>query len=947
MSTITIKKFAEQINLDPERLVKQLNDAGVSGKSVDDVLDDAEKRQLLEFLRGDSGATETRTLSTGRRKITMNRKTTSEIKQTSRTGTTRTVQVEVKKKRTFVKREVLLEQEQQRLQQEQEAAEQAEQERLQQELQQQAELEAQSQAEQETQQAAEQVEVEAVEPESEPVAEEQATEEELVAEPVEEVEAVVEESVQAEEPALTAEEAPAEPVATEELQAEQTDESQAEVVAEADKPQEETSAGQAPVEAAEETAEAKQQEEKADTTPQEPKQAEEPPKRKLPRAIIREAPKKPIQQPQAAQKPAAKTDNKPDADRRGKGKKRRGRDSREELHVKGRRGGRNQRGSRITSSSSDKHGFERPTAPVIREVEIPENISVADLAQAMSVKASEVIKALFKMGTMVTINQTLDADTATILVEDMGHKAVAAKQSDPEAFLQEETPVEEGDLESRSAVVTVMGHVDHGKTSLLDYIRKAKIAEGEAGGITQHIGAYKVATANGDVTFLDTPGHEAFSAMRARGAQATDLVILVVAADDGVKPQTVEAIHHARSANVPIVVAINKIDKEQADPDRVKQELATQEVIPEDWGGDIMMIPVSAHTGQGVDELLDSLALQSEILELKARPEGPATGIVVEARLDKGRGPVATVLVQQGELSVGDIVLVGQESGRVRTMLDSAGNRIKVAGPSVPVEIHGLGGVPAAGDEMQVVSDERKAREAAEFRQTQEREKRLARQQAAKLENMFQNMQDGEQKTVNVVIKADVQGSIEALTESLVKLSTDAVKVSVVHGMVGGINESDVNLAMASSGLVVGFNVRADAASRKLAESEGVEIRYYSVIYDVIDDLKAAMEGLLEPEIKEEVLGYVEVRDVFRVSKLAIAGCYVTEGTVKRNALVRVLRDGVVIFEGNIDSLRRFKDDVNEVKANMECGIGVKNYNDIKVGDQLEIFENVEVKASL
>ena len=607
------------------------------------------------------------------------------------------------------------------------------------------------------------------------------------------------------------------------------------------------------------------------------------------------------------------------------------------------------RAGKIKSSSSEQHVFEKPVAPVVREIEIPENISVADLAQAMAVKSNEVIKLLFNMGTMVTINQTLDTDTATLIVEEMGHKAIASKQADPEAFIAEqEVEVDETDFEPRSSVVTVMGHVDHGKTSLLDYIRQAKIADGEAGGITQHIGAYKVKTSMGDVTFLDTPGHEAFSAMRARGAQATDLVILVVAADDGVKPQTIEAIRHSKNANVPMVVAINKVDKEQADIDRVKQELASEEVIPEDWGGDVQMIPVSAHTGEGVETLLEALALQAEILELKARPSGSASGVVVEARLDKGRGPVATVLVQQGILNAGDIVLVGQETGKVRVMLDSASNTIKAAGPSTPVEIQGLSGVPAAGDEMLVVGDERKAREAAEFRQSQEREARLKRQQAAKLENMFQNMQEGDVKTVNVLIKADVQGSIEALQESLIKLSTDEVKVSVVHGMVGGINESDINLAMASSGFVVGFNVRADAAARRLSESENIEIRYYKVIYDVIDDLRAAMEGLLAPEIKENVLGYVEVRDVFRVAKLgAVAGCYVTEGIVRRNAMVRVLREGVVIFEGNIDSLKRFKDDATEVKANMECGIGVKNYNDIKSGDQLEIFETVEVKATL
>ena len=582
-------------------------------------------------------------------------------------------------------------------------------------------------------------------------------------------------------------------------------------------------------------------------------------------------------------------------------------------------------------------------------MQVPETIGVTDLAQLMSVKASDVVKTLFNMGTMVTINQTLDQDTAILVVEEMGHKAVEATANDPEAFLQDmEVEVAEGELGARCPVVTVMGHVDHGKTSLLDYIRKAKIAEGEAGGITQHIGAYQVETSNGLITFLDTPGHEAFGAMRARGAQVTDLVILVVAADDGVKPQTIEAIKHAQSAEVPIVVAINKMDKEEADPDRVKQELATHEVIPEDWGGDIMMLPVSAHTGDGVEELLEAVSLQSEILELKARTSGNASGVVVEARLDKGRGAVSTILVQQGVLNYGDIVLVGRETGRVRAMIDDSGKSVKTAGPCMPVEIQGLSGVPSAGDEMIVVSDERKAREIAEFRQAEHRDTRLARQQAAKLENMFQQMGEDEQKNVNVLIKGDVQGSIEALTESLVKLSTEEVKVSVVHSMVGGINESDINLAMAASAVVIGFNVRADATARRLAEAEDVQIRYYSVIYDVIDDVKAAMEGLLDPEIKEETLGYVEVREVFKAPKIGvIAGSYVLEGLVRRNASVRVLRDDVVIFEGSIDSLRRFKDDVAEVKSGMECGIGVQNYNDIKVGDQLEIFEKVEVKVTL
>ena len=656
---------------------------------------------------------------------------------------------------------------------------------------------------------------------------------------------------------------------------------------------------------------------------------------------------------QAEPKPASPATPAAAADKTGRAKpKKKVFAGREELHVKRGRKKRKEkrRPNNIKSTTSDQHAFERPVAPVVRDVAIGETISVTDLAAQMSVKAAEVVKELFKMGTMVTINHTLDQDTAMLVVEEMGHNAVEAKADDPEAFIQQSQEVEEdqSSWEARCPVVTVMGHVDHGKTSLLDYIRKAKVTDGEAGGITQHIGAYQVDTSNGKVTFLDTPGHEAFSAMRARGAQATDLIILVVAADDGVKPQTVEAIKHAKAANVPLVVAINKMDKDSADPDRVKQELATEEVIPEDWGGEVIMIPVSAHTGDGVDDLLESIAIQSELLELKARPKGKATGIVVEARLDKGRGAISTILVQHGELQYGDIVLIGRETGRVRAMVNDAGQTIKIAGPSMPVEIQGMSGVPAAGDEVLVVADERKAREAAEFREQKDREARLARQQAAKLENMFSQMGEGEVKNVNVLIKGDVQGSIEALSESLAKLSTDEVKVSVVHGMVGAINESDINLAMTSSAVVIGFNVRADAQARKLAEQEDVQIRYYSIIYEVIDDVKAAMEGLLDPEIREDFIGYVEVREVFKAPKIGtIAGCYVTEGLVKRNAFVRVLRDSVVIFEGTIDSLRRFKDDVSEVKNGTECGIGVTNYNDIKVGDQLEIFEKVEVKVTL
>ena len=912
MSTITIKNFAEQIGIEPERLVKQLNDAGINGKTVDDSLVDEEKRALLDFLRSGGKPTEKSAAAptSSRGKITLKKKTNTEIKQTSKTGIARTVQVQTKKKRTFIKREILEQQEQERQELEQKQREETAQLELEQV---EADKQAQQQAEEQALVAAEHAEAaeaEQVSPEETELASAESSDEPSV-----EIATSPETETPAGLPEEEVESPTSEAVAEQKVEAveEQVVEAKVEPVAEAPiKPRREV------------------------IMPSVIRKASE---RVRVSPIIKQADPKPVEAPKPADNKASKGKRKPFS-------------GREELHVaKGRRKRKEKRRpSSITSSTTDQHGFERPVAPVIREVQIPETISVADLAVQMSVKSAEVVKVLFTMGTMVTINQTLDQDTAMLVVEEMGHSAVEAAQDNPEAFLSatQKVEVDESTFEPRCPVVTVMGHVDHGKTSLLDYIRKAKVTDGEAGGITQHIGAYQVQTESGEITFLDTPGHEAFSAMRARGAQATDIIILVVAADDGVKPQTIEAIKHAKNAGVPIVVAINKMDKTSADPDRVKQELATEEVIPEDWGGDVMMVPVSAHTGDGVDVLLNSIAMQSELLELKARPDGNATGVVVEARLDKGRGAVCTILVQQGQLKYGDIVLVGRETGRIRAMVDDAGNPIKVAGPSTPVEIQGMSGVPSAGDEMLVVEDERKAREAAEFRQVKDREGRLARQQAAKLENMFAQMGEGEVKNVNVLIKGDVQGSIEALTESLVKLSTEQVKVSVVHSMVGAINESDINLAMASGAVVIGFNVRADAQARKLAEHEDVQIRYYSIIYEVIDDVKAAMEGLLDPEIREDVLGYVEVREVFKAPKIGtIAGCFVTEGTVRRNAHVRVLRDSVVIFEGNIDSLRRFKDDVSEVKNGTECGIGVTNYNDIKVGDQLEIFEKVEVKVTL
>ncbi|HVT63071.1 MAG TPA: translation initiation factor IF-2, partial [Legionellaceae bacterium] len=593
------------------------------------------------------------------------------------------------------------------------------------------------------------------------------------------------------------------------------------------------------------------------------------------------------------------------------------------------------------------HGFEMPTAPVVREVLIPETITVAELAKRMSVKAAEVIKIMIGLGAMATINQVIDQETAIIVVEEMGHKAKPLQENALETNLDD--VVSKGGEECpRAPVVTIMGHVDHGKTSLLDYIRRTKVAAGEAGGITQHIGAYHVSTSKGDITFLDTPGHAAFTAMRARGAQATDIVILIVAVDDGVKPQTLEAIQHAKAAKVPIIVAINKMDKPGADPDRVMTELSNYEVIPEAWGGDTMFVPISAKSGLGIDALLDAVLLQAEVLELKAPIDGAAKGIVIESRLDKGRGPVATILVQKGTLHKGDIILAGLQYGRVRALIDDSGHMVEKAGPSIPVEILGLSAIPHAGDEAIVVSDEKRAREVALFRQGKFRDVKLARRQKTSLEGIFENMASNEVKVLNVVLKADMQGSVEAIADALVKLSNDEVKVTVIASGVGGITESDVHLAMASNALLIGFNVRADASAKRLSELEAYTIHYYSVIYDIVDQVKNALSGMLAPQFKEEIIGIAEVRDVFRSPKLgAIAGCMVMEGTIKRNNPIRVLRDNVVIYEGTLESLRRFKDDVSEVRQGFECGIGVKNYNDVKEGDLIEVFETIELKREI
>ncbi|OQS45328.1 translation initiation factor IF-2, partial [Chromobacterium violaceum] len=607
------------------------------------------------------------------------------------------------------------------------------------------------------------------------------------------------------------------------------------------------------------------------------------------------------------------------------------------------------RGGKGRNKQNNQHAFQAPTEPIVHEVLVPETITVAELAHKMAVKAVEVIKTLMKMGMMVTINQVLDQETALIVVEEMGHIGKAAQADDPEAYLD----VTDGETvevveQPRSPVVTVMGHVDHGKTSLLDYIRRAKVAAGEAGGITQHIGAYHVETPRGMITFLDTPGHEAFTAMRARGAKATDIVVLVVAADDGVMPQTIEAIHHAKAAKVPMVVAVNKIDKQGANVERIRQELVAHEVVPEDWGGDTQFVEVSAKMGLNIDALLEAILLQAEVLELKAPVDSLAKGIIVEARLDKGRGPVATLLVQSGTLKKGDVVLAGTAFGRVRAMMDENGKAIDSAGPAIPVEILGLSDVPQAGEDAMALADEKKAREIALFRAGKFRDVRLAKQQAAKLENMFAQMAEGEVQTLSIIIKADVQGSYEALAGSLQKLSTEEVRVAILHSGVGGISESDVNLAIASKAIVIGFNTRADAAARKLAENEGVDIRYYNIIYDAVDEVKAALSGMLAPEKKEQILGTVEIRQVITVSKVGnIAGCMVTDGMIKRSASIRLIRNHVVIHTGELESLKRFKDDVKEVKQGYECGLMLKNFNDIQEGDQLEAFEIVEVARSL
>ena len=838
MSDVTVAQFAEVLKVPVDKLLTQLDEAGIKVKGSDDKISDDAKLELLTHLRRSHGQDESAAGDAAPRRITLKRKSQSELRLSGAQGRSRTVNVEVRRKRTYIKRDVLEEQAQKE-QEELDRKRQEEEDRI----------------------AAEKREQERLEAEKEQVAKQ------------------------------------------EEEQRQKAEQARLDAEVEARK-----SAEQAAAAAAEEKARLEKAEQDART------------RRSKDKA-----------------KPKA-TDT---------------RYGRKELHVAGDKSGRRRRKTpmrrRTVSVSGDsQHGFEKPTAPVVREIEIPENIAVSELAQRMAIKGNEVVKVLFNMGAMVTINQVIDQDTATLVVEELGHVAVPVSDADVDEQLLASEEQLDGEQVSRSPVVTIMGHVDHGKTSLLDYIRRTHVADSEAGGITQHIGAYSVNTDRGRITFLDTPGHAAFTAMRARGAQATDIVVLVVAADDGVMPQTIEAIQHAKAAGVPLVVAVNKIDRENADPERVRNELSQHEVIPEEWGGEQLFVNVSAQTGENVDKLLESILLQAELMDLKAVAEGPAHGLVIESSLEKGRGAVATLLVQAGTLKQGDMIIAGEEYGRIRNMFDEKQQSIKEAGPSSPAVVLGLSKTPSAGDDFLVVKDERKAREVAEFRQTKTRDAKLAQQQASKLEDMFSQMSEGESSTIALIIKSDVHGSAEALRDALNKLSTDEVKVNVLSSSVGGITETDANLAAASNAVIIGFNVRADAAARTAIKESGVDVRYYSIIYEAIDDVKAALSGMLSPEIREQIVGLAEVKEVFSSPKLGdIAGCIVTEGFVKRHNPIRVLRDNVVIYEGELESLRRFKDDVNEVKSGTECGIGVKNYDNVQVGDHIECYERVEVARKL
>ena len=895
MTDVTIKALASEIQTSVDRLIQQFADAGIR-KSADDSVTAQEKQTLLTHLNREHGSAPD--------KLTLQRKTRSTLNIPGTGGKSKSVQIEVRKKRTFVKRDP---QEAERLAAEEQAQREAE-EQARREAEEAAKREAQLKAERE---AAEQAKREVADKAKREAAEKDKVSNQHTDE--------MTKTAQAEK--IRRENEAAELKRKSEEEARRKLEEEARRVAEeARRMAEENEKNWS------ETSDSP--EDSSDyhvTTSQHARQAEDDNDREVEGGRGRSRSSK-------AARPAKKGNKHAES-----------KADREEARaaVRGGKGGKHRKGSAL------QQGFQKPAQAVNRDVIIGETITVGELANKMAVKGSQVIKAMMKLGAMATINQVIDQETAQLVAEEMGHKVILRRENELEEAVMSDRDTGAA-AEPRAPVVTIMGHVDHGKTSLLDYIRSTKVASGEAGGITQHIGAYHVETDNGMITFLDTPGHAAFTSMRARGAQATDIVVLVVAADDGVMPQTIEAIQHAKAAQVPVVVAVNKIDKPEADPDRVKNELSQYGILPEEWGGESQFVHVSAKAGTGIDDLLDAILLQAEVLELKAVRNGMASGAVIESFLDKGRGPVATVLVREGTLHKGDIVLCGFEYGRVRAMRDELGREVLEAGPSIPVEILGLSGVPAAGDEVTVVRDEKKAREVALYRQGKFREVKLARQQKSKLENMFANMTEGEVHEVNIVLKADVQGSVEAISDSLLKLSTDEVKVKIIGSGVGGITETDATLAAASNAILVGFNVRADASARKVIEAESLDLRYYSVIYNLIDEVKAAMSGMLSPELKQQIIGLAEVRDVFKSPKFgAIAGCMVTEGVVKRHNPIRVLRDNVGIYEGELESLRRFKDDVNEVRNGMECGIGVKNYNDVRTGDVIEVFEIIEIQRTI
>ncbi|MEW7850144.1 translation initiation factor IF-2 [Massilia aurea] len=951
MASNNVAQFATELKMPADLLLTQLRSAGVEKSSTSDPLSKDDKDKLLNHLRRTHGAADTGE----KKKITVTRKETSEIKQADSSGKSRTIQVEVRKKRTFVQRDDLVTTKAP----EEPVVDAAEQARREEEAARQNEAIARQEADLREKQER------LIKLEAEEKAQAQAAQEQAKRDAAEQAKRdAAEKSAAAAVAAGAAKEAAA---GAKEAAAGVADES-AKRAAEEVKARNEAASKEAAERVAaterarkavaDEVAQIKLMMSQPRRVIKAPEPAPKPVAPAVPAGTLHKpADKKPGEaKKDDAKKPGDKKSIKSanvsstwsdDAKKRGgpsvktrggAGSSTGGRDG---WRAGGGRGGRRGHDDRETN-------FQAPTEAIVRDVHVPETITVAELAHKMAIKASEVIKQLMKLGQMCTMNQVLDQETAMILVEEMGHKAFAAAEDDPEALLADQGEHAEFESTARAPVVTVMGHVDHGKTSLLDYIRRAKVASGEAGGITQHIGAYHVDTPRGMITFLDTPGHEAFTAMRARGAKATDIVILVVAADDGVMPQTKEAIAHAKAAGVPLVVAINKIDKPGSNTDRVTQELVAEGVVPEEYGGESPFVPVSAKIGTGIDDLLEQVLLQAEVLELKAPTEAPARGLVVEARLDKGRGPVATILVQSGTLKRGDVVLAGSSFGRVRAMLDENGKTITSAGPSIPVEIQGLTEVPTAGEEVMVMADERKAREIALFRQGKFRDVKLAKQQAAKLENMFEQMAEGEVKNLPLIVKTDVQGSQEALVGSLQKLSTSEVRVQIVHAAVGGITESDVNLATASKAVIIGFNARADAQARKLAESNGVDIRYYSIIYDAIDEVRTALSGMLAPEKRETITGQVEIRQVILVSKVgAIAGCLVTDGVVKRSSSVRLLRNNIVLWTGEIDSLKRFKDDAKEVRAGLECGLSLKGQNEIQVGDVLEVFEVTEVARTL